>query len=330
MTAQQLVQIPVIDFSSFLEADRLAQQQTAQQVYHACHHIGFLYAKNFGLSPELVQQMFQQAAAFFNQSEAVKQQVAWADPLSNRGYIGITRERLDPRQPGDLKEAFNLGRESTPTELALATDPATPPMVRMMHYPNLWPAKPETFRPVALEFFEACTAAMRLILRAFGTAMQLSDEDYFADRHQKHCNTLRLLHYPPVLGEVQPGQVRAGAHSDYGSVTLLFQDEVGGLEVRTADGEWIAAPPIPGTIVVNTGDLMQRWTNHEFTSTLHRVRVPADDRAQTSRYAIAFFGTPDFDAEIGCVSSSRLGGRSPMYPPILAGEYLLSRLNATY
>jgi isopenicillin N synthase-like dioxygenase len=123
--------------------------------------------------------------------------------------------------------------------------------------------------------------------------------------------------------------VRAGEHSDYGSITLLFQNEVSGLEVRTTAGEWIEAAAIPDTVIVNTGDLMQRWTNHVFCSTHHRVMIPNDDRVNQSRYSIAFFCHPNDDLEIACLQSYQKG-KSPIYPSILAREYLLQRLQATY
>jgi isopenicillin N synthase-like dioxygenase len=140
---------------------------------------------------------------------------------------------------------------------------------------------------------------------------------------------LRLLHYASLQIPPKPGQVRVGEHSDYGSITLLFQDDAGGLEVKTASGNWIAAPAIPDTVVVNTGDLMQRWTNDMFCSTKHRVIIPSDSRLNQSRYSVAFFCHPNDDTEIACLESCRKE-QSPIYPPILAGEYLLSRLQATY
>ncbi len=191
--------------------------------------------------------------------------------------------------------------------------------------------------PCILAFYEACTEVANRVLQAFALALQLPC-DFFATRHDRQNHTLRLLHYPPLQQPPKLGQVRAGEHSDYGSITLLFQDEVGGLEVQTASGEWIAAQPIPGTVVVNTGDLMQRWTNHVFCSTKHRVMIPGDDRVKQSRYSVAFFCHPNDDTEIACLEScqserSLTASRfpsTPIYPPIAAGDYLISRLQATY
>ncbi|MBO3458501.1 isopenicillin N synthase family oxygenase [Aetokthonos hydrillicola Thurmond2011] len=292
--------IPVIDFSLF-SMDVQAWHNVVQQIYQACHEIGFLYLQNPGISPELIEEVFTQSKYFFNLPLTVKQQLAWSDEFSNQGYVGIERESLNPGTPGDLKEAFNIGNTSS---IAL------------------------TKEPCIQAFYQACTHVANQVLQAFALGLQLP-EDFFTIRHNEQNHTLRLLHYPPLQQLPKPGQVRAGEHSDYGSITLLFQDQVGGLEVQTAFGEWIAAPAIPGTVLINTGDLMQRWTNDVFVSTKHWVMIPTDDRLNQSRYSVAFFCHPNDDTEIACLESCQQQ-RSPIYPPIFAGEYLLSRLQATY
>ena len=153
-------------------------------------------------------------------------------------------------------------------------------------------------------------------------------ENYIVNRHQTRDYTLRLLHYPPLVSRPQLGQQRAGAHSDYGSLTLLFQDDVGGLEVQLASGQWIAAPAIANAVLVNTGDLMQRCSNDVFRSPRHRVVLPGDQGCD--RYSIAFFCQPDADASITCFPSCQSPDYPPRYAPITSGDYLLSRLQATY
>lgn len=307
-----LVQIPIIDFQPFLTGDSAAKHDIAQQIYQACHQIGFLYLKNPGIPSQLLEELFVQTKTFFDLPDAAKQQIAWNNESNNRGYVGIERERLDPAKPGDLKEAFNVGKEINP-ELIL----------------NQWLPDREDFRTCVLTFWDACIAVTDNVLQAFALALQMPS-NFFASSHDQQNHTLRLLHYPPVQHSPKQGQVRAGAHSDYGSITLLFQDDVGGLEVQTTAGKWIAAPAIPGTVVVNTGDLMQRWTNHVFCSTKHRVLVPTDERIERSRYSVAFFCHPNRDAEIACLPSCQNPENPPLYPPIAAGEHLLSRLQATY
>ncbi|BAY09914.1 isopenicillin N synthase family dioxygenase [Calothrix sp. NIES-2098] len=295
-----MVEIPVINLAAFSQ-DNTTKQTVVKEIYQACHEIGFMYLQNHGISQEIIEQAFAQTQSFFNLPLAVKQQLAWSDEFSNTGYVGIERERLNPDNPGDLKEAFNISKQVNSGNL------------------------PEF---ISLAFYDACTQLANTVLEAFALALELP-EDFFTSKHNQQNHTLRSLHYPPLEKTPLPGQIRAGEHSDYGSITLLFQDDVGGLEVQTTSGEWIAAPSIPGTVVVNTGDLMQRWTNHVFCSTKHRVMIPNDSRVKKSRYSIAFFCHPNNDTEIACLESCR-NYHSPIYPPILAGEYLLSRLQATY
>ncbi len=314
------LEIPVIDFAPFVSGDADSQHAVASQIYQACHEIGFMYLKNPGIAHTLIDRAFTQTQQFFALPLTLKNQLAWSDEFSNRGYVGIERERLNPDKPGDLKEAFNVGKEVNIDE---NVDNQSCVIL------NQWPRGQDNFRETVLEFYQACTQTANIICKAFVIALQLP-ESFFSDRHTQQNHTLRLLHYPALNQTPKPEQVRAGEHSDYGSFTLLFQDEVGGLEVRTAQGEWIAAPYIPDTIIVNTGDLMQRWTNHVFCSTKHRVMIPADNRVKRSRYSIAFFCHPNDDTEIACLESCKEPNRPPLYPPITAGDYLLSRLQATY
>ncbi|ARV60918.1 2OG-Fe(II) oxygenase [Nostocales cyanobacterium HT-58-2] len=312
-----MFKIPVIDFSLFTNGHTTARQSVIQQIYQACHEVGFMYLKNTGMSKDLMNKLFKQSKDFFELPLELKQQLAWSDEFNNQGYVGFERERLNPNNPGDLKEAFNIGKQKVTNKDVLdklSTNFAA----------SVSPAQNSDI----LTFYEACTKLANKVLQAFALALQLP-EDFFATNHNQQNHTLRLLHYPSLSQPPKPGQVRAGEHSDYGSITLLFQDEVGGLEVRTASGEWIAASPIPDTVVVNTGDLMERWTNHVFCSTKHRVMIPDDDRVKQSRYSAAFFCHPNDDTEIVCLESCRRD-QSPIYPPILAGAYLLSRLQATY
>ncbi|WP_392476105.1 isopenicillin N synthase family dioxygenase [Nostoc sp. C110] len=294
-----MVTIPIIDLSAFTRSNATNRQAVVKQIYQACHEIGFIYLQNSGISKDLIEQVFSYNQSFFKQPLKVKQKLAWSDEFCNTGYVALERERLAPNKPGDLKEAFNVNKEGT-----VGMDACI------------------------VAFYDSCTKLANTILQIFALALELP-EDFLTTKHNQYNHTLRLLHYPPLQTPPKAGQVRAGEHSDYGSITLLFQDEVSGLEVRTTAGEWIEAAAIPDTVIVNTGDLMQRWTNHVFCSTHHRVMIPNDDRVNQSRYSIAFFCHPNDDVEIACLQSCQKG-KSPIYPPILAREYLLQRLQATY
>ncbi len=295
-------QIPIIDFAPFTEGNATAKQTVVDQVYDACHQVGFMYLRNIGISRSLLSNLLDQSKQFFDGSTEIKEQLTRSSE-TNCGYVGLQKERLNPQNPWDLKEALNVGVRS------------------------VWLPGQEAFREVVTEFYQRCTTEVAPnILRAFAIALH-QPEDFFDDKHGRHY-FLRMLHYPPVEQTPEPGQLRAGEHTDYGSITLLLQDRVGGLEVKTRQGNWIAAPPIPDTIVVNVGDAMQRWTNDRLSSTPHRVAVPLGEDSQRSRYSIALFCDPNPEVEIACLDQP--GDRAVQYPPILAGDYLASRLAATY
>lgn len=301
--------VEVIDFAAW-SSDR---QSVAAQIDRACREIGFFYLQNHGVSSALLAQQFEQSRQFFALPQTAKQQLAWTTAASNRGYGGLGREQLNPDRPSDFKETFNIRRES-------------------IDHPNLWPNQLPNFRSTGLDFFAACVQTANAVLEAIALALQLPP-DFFTLRHCDQAHTLRLLHYPPQSAE----SIGAAAHTDYGSITLLFQDQVAGLEVQTRSvpqasryrsgsasrsGEWQTVPPLANAVLVNLGDLMQRWTNDTYRSTLHRVRSVAHDR-----YSIAFFCDPNPDVEIACLPVSN---RPARYAPISASAYLLNRLQATY
>lgn len=313
MTLTTSLQIPVIDFEPFLSGTIEAQQQLAEQIHRACQDVGFLYLVNHGIALNLLEQTFEQSKQFFDLPLEIKQQYGWTDATSNRGYIGIGTEQQEPGRPADWKEAFSIRQELSSESLKDS------PALR-----NPWLEDRPAFRDTMLEFYQACSQTAAQVLQAFAIALQLP-RHFFDQKHGRNY-TLRLLHYPPLTAAMKPNQLRGGAHSDYGTITLLFQDEMGGLEIQTAEGQWIPAPSIPNTVLVNIGDLMQRWTNHEFRSTLHRVTNPTDARSQRSRYSIAFFCHPNPETEVSCIPSCQSAQRPALYSPILAGDYILSKI----
>lgn len=296
--------IPVIDFAPFLTGNDTEQQKIVQEIYLACQEVGFFYAKNHGISEDFVEQVLSQSESFFSLPEEIKNQVQ-RSPHTNCGYVGFQKEKLNPQNPWDLKEAFNVGRET------------------------IWIPELEEFRQIVTHFYELTTQVLApQILQAFALALELPP-NFFNDKHGENY-FLRLLHYPPVTQTPQPGQLRAGEHSDYGSITLLLQDPVGGLEIQTRQQEWISAPPIPGTLVVNVGDAMQHWTNNRLRSTPHRVVVPLEEKAKISRYSIALFCDPNPDVELTCLESCCSPDHPPAYESILMQDFLTQKFNATY
>ncbi|MEL6381517.1 MAG: 2-oxoglutarate and iron-dependent oxygenase domain-containing protein [Cyanobacteria bacterium J06626_18] len=301
--------IPVVDFAAFQQGNEATKRAIAQQVQQACQNVGFLYLKHHGIAPELVERLFRQAKAFFKLPLAIKNQIPWTTPECNCGYIPMQTQHLDPTGAADLMEAYNIG-------------------LRQPGADAKWLPEQTELNQALLEFYQAGGEVCGQVMQAFALAFDLP-ETHFDAQHDSHYSTVRLLHYPAVAKDIEPGTIRAGAHSDYGTITLLFQDDVGGLEIWH-DGSWTPAPYIPGTVVVNTGDLMERWTNNSFRSTKHRVVVLPWPAAVRSRYSMTFFYRPNIDAEVVCLQPCHSPQQPALYPPTTTREHLISCLRNSY
>jgi isopenicillin N synthase-like dioxygenase len=303
--------IAVIDLSGL--SDEAGLPRVAGDIGAACRGIGFFYVVNHGIPEALIAETFAKSRAFFARPVEEKLEIAIDVVGANRGYSGFMREALDPEHGRDKKEAFNVGLELAPDDPGLlAGEP-----YRAL---NGWPKMPG-FRDTMLAYFDACTSLGQRLHRAFAYDLGL-DLDFFADKLDRPMATLRVLRYPPEPA----GEIGAGTHTDYGNITLLATDGVGGLEVRTRSGQWLDAPSIPGAFVVNIGDCLMRWTNDVYVSTPHRVV----SRGAGERYSIAYFLDPNPFAPVEAIPSCVPAGASPKYPAILAHDYLRSRLEATY
>ncbi|MEK9662071.1 MAG: 2-oxoglutarate and iron-dependent oxygenase domain-containing protein [Alphaproteobacteria bacterium] len=308
-------EIPILDVSAVVNGDDAGIDRLADQLGAACRDIGFFYVAGHGLPPVLVERTFAMSKAFFALPLETKLAVDMRNSPHNRGYMPFEGETLDPSKPGDLKETFNLGLE-------LAAD--DPEVLAGMPFRgvNQWPDLPG-FRAAMLDYFDAIWALGRKLHYAICRDLGL-DDMFFDDKLDRPLAILRLLHYPGNSVPKHDEQIGAGAHTDYGNITLLLPDATPGLEVRTRHGDWIDAPSVPGAFVCNIGDCLMRWTNDVYVSTPHRVRIP-----ERKRYSIAFFLDPDPDADVtvlpGCVSDER----PARYPPTTGAAYLKERLDAT-
>ncbi|MFL6577065.1 MAG: isopenicillin N synthase family dioxygenase [Povalibacter sp.] len=298
--------LPIIDVSDF-DVDESRQERVTQSVNQALQESGFMYVVGHGLDPLLIAAAFAELRKFFAQPTEFKQRFAYTDVVSNFGYQGIEGERLNPQQLPDLKESFTMRNA-----------------LGMAEQHSRWPD--DGFRETSLRFYVAAFAAAHRLLRILTECLQLPD-DFFRQRHRGENVTLRWLHYPANLPARSAEQLGAGAHTDYGSITLLFQDSVGGLELLGSDGAWHEAPPVSDAIVINTGDLMERWTNGRFRSTVHRVRPVAGLR---DRYSIALFVDPDSSVEVECIASCASESNPVRYSPITAAEHLRQKIAATH
>jgi isopenicillin N synthase-like dioxygenase len=295
--------IPVIDFYPFMVGDIAAKKAVADRIACAIQEIGCFYLENC-VSETLVDRVFAQAQIFFALPQEEKDQVRLLAG-TNRGYVARGKEQV-------LLEAFNFG-------LDVATDEAGVTQQKFGE-PNRWTENQTEFRQVLLEFFTTCRDASFSILQALAIALKLP-ESYFTDFHIERNFNTSINHYPSLHQPPSPGETRFAEHTDYGSITLVFQDETAGLEVCTNAGEWIAVPFLPGKVLVILADLMQRWTNDKFPTTKHRVPLPSKFPSDP-RYSIIYFESPDYDAKITCLDNCLEANATPNYPPIRTHEYI--------
>lgn len=322
----KLLAVPVIDIEPFRRGTVADRQRVADAVDRACRDIGFLVISGHGVDEGLIARTRAVSRAFFDLPLAEKQRVARPARDVTRGYIGLDEESLarsrDPSAYGsDLNESLMIGPVDLPPA-AYAQAPAAG-----KHYaPNLWPRQPAELKPVWTEYYRAMGDLARTLMRIFALALKLP-EGYFEDKVDRHISRLRVRNYPAQHVPPAPGQIRAGAHSDYGSLTILAtEDKPGGLQVCNADGQWVDVPVVPGTFIINIGDLMARWTDDAWVSTLHRVvNPPAEAGADSRRQSLVFFHNPNYDAVI----SSLVPGGAGKYPATTSGEHLRQLFVAT-
>lgn len=263
-----LMNVPVIDLSPFRHGDAEARKKVAAEVGRACEDIGFLVVTGHGVPNELILKTHETAKAFFDLPLAEKAKSDRPAVDQVRGYSAVGGEglsySLDEPTPPDLKESLSIGPIDVPADDPYYTCAEAGP-----HFaPNVWPENPPELKPVWTEYFKAVDNLATDIMRMFALSLDL-DEHFFDNTVDRNISMLRVLRYPKQLTEPLPGQLRAGAHSDYGSMTILRKEPGDtGLEVKNKAGEWVSVPVIEGTFIVNIGDLMQQWTNDKWTSTL--------------------------------------------------------------
>lgn len=311
MPENQQQTLPIIDISGLRSADIAARRSVASGLGRACREVGFFYATGHGVPAERRAHLFQESRRFFALDLEAKRELAMSRIGNNRGYVEIGHERLDLDAPPDHKESFNIGLEFA------SDDPQASQPFRGL---NAWPDLPG-WRETMLAFYDTCLGIGQLIHQGFSLDLGLP-EMFFHDKLDRPIASLRLLRYPPTPG-ADPAAPGAGAHTDYGNLTILAVDGVAGLQVRRRDGIWLDAPHIDGAFICNIGDCLMRWSNDVYVSTPHRVAIPAQER-----YSIAFFLDPNPDAPVAPVVTRDSGAAK--YPPTTGGLFLKSRLDPTY
>ncbi|RST85984.1 isopenicillin N synthase family oxygenase [Aquibium carbonis] len=319
---------PIFDLSRFEKAGHDERVLLGAEVDDICRQTGFLAIRGHGVPQEVIDGAWFKARAFFDLPADEKQKARAPFAGYPYGYLGPESEALAKSKgqdtPPDLKESFNGGPLAVPAGLddRQALD--------FCYAPTIWPTAPDGFRPAWEAYYRAMEDLAARIMRVFAVALKL-DEDFFAPTIDKPISALRALNYPQQPVPPKPGQLRAGAHTDYGSLTILLPEAgSGGLEIFTPEGNWRAVPPVAGAFVINIGDLMALWTNDRWVSTLHRVVNPAPRAdGSTRRQSFAFFHQPNWHQEIACLPSCLSPGETPTYEPVRSGPYLMGKFQST-
>jgi isopenicillin N synthase-like dioxygenase len=322
--------VPIIDIAPFRSGSAAERRAVATAVDEACRQIGFLVIAGHGVPASLVAETEAVSRRFSDLPLAEKMRVKRPAPDVTRGYIPVLAESVGRSRgetaPGDINESFMIGPIDPP-----ATPYFTGPQAGKHFAANLWPVAPAALRPVWSEYYRVMTGLAEEVMRLFAVALDLGDADFFADKIDRHISRLRVRNYPAPREPAAPGQLRAGAHTDYGSLTILkTEDRPGGLQVSGPDGTWLDVPIVDGTFIVNIGDLMARWTNDRWVSTLHRVVNPPEDQmAASRRQSLVFFHNPNYDALIECLPTCRAAGEAAKYLPVTSGEHLRQQFMRT-
>ena len=309
-------EVPSVDLKDFTSGNPAAKQNFVQTLGDAYQNIGFVAVKNHGLSPTLTAKLYDAIQQFFALDQATKLTYEIEGSGGQRGYTAKGKEHAQGRKVGDLKEFYHVGQELDDTDLTSLNYPA-----------NIFPTQVPEFASATITAYQTLEAAGIQLLRAIALYLQL-EENYF-DRQVKLGNSiLRPIHYFPINNpqDIPPDAVRAAAHGDINLITLLMGASAAGLQILRQDGKWIPVTALPDQIVVNVGDMLERLTNKQLKSTIHRVVNPPEELWNTPRYSVPFFMHPVSDMDLTCLANCVDAEHPKQFADITAGEFLNQRL----
>ncbi|MED5402997.1 MAG: 2-oxoglutarate and iron-dependent oxygenase domain-containing protein [SAR324 cluster bacterium] len=319
--------IPLIDLQPQFD-NPVAEAEIAKKIGDACKKSGFFAVRGHGIPGKIIEHCWQVSHDFFSLAEAEKLKVQMPFAGYPYGFAAMEAETLSlsrgEQAPPDLKENYSAGPNATPPA-GISADEAF-----FVFSENQWPQEPANFKQAWETCYEAMSLLSMRLMRLFALALNLP-QNYFDEFLQQPISAFRANHYPALNKAALPGQLRAGAHSDYGSLTLLLQEEgLSGLEILNHQKKWIPVTPCMPEVIVNLGDLMERWTNGRWLSTLHRVNIPESKTAQNqSRMSLAFFQQPDWDARIECLPTCLDPDGTAKYPVLTSGRHFMERFHST-
>jgi isopenicillin N synthase-like dioxygenase len=307
--------IPVIDVAPLRFGTMETAQTVALEIRQAAEEVGFFYIRNHGIPEAVIEQAYRAVQVFFSHPKE------WKDSVkinaNHHGYLSVGEAKMEQAERMDLKESFVWGLDLPDNHPSVT---AKNPFLGR----NQWPKKMPELQEAVYPFFEAGLQCGRNMMRAFALGMNLPENSFLKTTNEPIARS-SIIHYPPQPPDLGETQFGVAPHTDYGCLTLLWQDQVGGLEVQTREDEWVTAHPIKGTLVVNVGDLLMRWTNDGFKSTPHRVV----NRKGVERYSMVIAWDPNFDTVVD-PSVVCQNGAQPMYSPVNCGDYVLSRFDSSF
>ena len=310
--------VPVIDIAPL--RDGSDPRRVGAELARAATEVGFLYVRNHGVDAALVRRARSAAFEFFRLPQAAKREAGINE--FHHGYLkpGSTKMYDDARL--DHKESFNWGVELDDVS-GVEHDPGAAPANPLLG-PNVWPAAMPELKAGVYPYFEAASACAENLLRGFALGAGL-DAEHFIRFRDRPVSRGSLQYYPHQPDGSEVDQFGVAPHTDFGVLTVLCQDEIGGLEIQQRNGEWAAMPPIPGTLVVNIGDLLERWSNRRYRSTVHRV-INSSGR---ERLSLVLAYDPNFETLVD-PSAFRVEGETPHDEPVICGDYLLWRFRKAF
>jgi isopenicillin N synthase-like dioxygenase len=313
--------VPVIDIAPYFSGAREGKRGVADQLGRACREIGFYVIVGHGVDPALVDEVEAVSREFFDLPIDEKMQLHVGSAPGAVGYAAIGDTALAYTRgqvaPPDLNESFQVAKVDVADDPYFQSEAA-----RGLIPKNRWPDRPAALKDLYIRYYLRMGRLAEDLMRLSALALDLPEE-YFDDKIDRHISRLNVRLYPEQKTAPLPGQLRAAAHTDYGTVTILKPgDTVGGLQVADRDGNWHDVPMIPGSFVINQGDLMARWTNDRWLSTLHRVANPPEEaKGGSRRLSIVFFHHPNYDATVSCLPTCVKPGAVPAYEPIQVSDY---------
>ena len=324
-------ELPVIDFAPIGGNNDSAKERVAREVHDACRDIGFLTIVNHPVPPQKIAEIFRQSKRFFALPLDAKMSAYMGNSNLFRGYLPMDQPGLQKAYRGKAIEGFQPHldparmkarkphkNEAFQASLELPPDDSDVIAGKPLHGHNQWPKDLPGFKEAVLDYHTTMTEFAALLASVFARGLELPP-DYFAQFYRKPLIQVRLLHYLPQDRQAALEGGDSRAHQDAGGFTMLQQDDVGGLEIKSKSGEWLIVPPVENSFVVNIGDSMRMWTNNRFASTLHRVV----NHYGRERYSIGIFANPDYDTVIRPLPTCVDAEHPPTFDQMLSGEALL-------